>query len=139
MSEPVGLSLETQLRTALDQLAAVGARLAELTYDGVGDSGNVEELGAYGAEGPITLPEPLQSSLDDLAFRVLRWKKPGWELNEGSFGIVRFHVKERAVEVDHVWRREEGDSDWIELEQGDLFNGQDDMFCGSRKRALPLA
>jgi hypothetical protein len=139
MSERTEQSLETRLRTALDQLAVIGARMAELTYDDVGDSGHVEELRAFGAEGPITLPEPLQSRLDDLAFRVLQWKKPGWELNEGSFGIVRFYVDERAVEVDHVWRREEGDSDWIELEQGDLFDGQADAFCGLQGGALPLA
>ncbi len=120
-------ALEARIRKAIAALAKLGIAYVEVSYDGVGDSGSVDALKLFDkSEQPldVKLPADLDQELDAIAFALLGWWKPGWELNEGSYGLIRFHIRDLVAELDHWWRREESDPEWIELAQSDLFDEQ---------------
>ncbi len=120
-------ALEARIRKAIAALAQFATAYVEIGYDGVGDSGGIDALKLFDqSEQPldVKLPDDLAEELDTIAFALLGWWRPGWELNEGSYGLIRFHIRDLVAELDHWWRREESDPEWIELAQSDLFDEQ---------------
>lgn len=103
-----------------DALAAAGITTVLVTFDGYGDSGQVESIDARDAKGDVALPEatieiglpgevdatqhiamPLREAIEELAYDLLRETHAGWENNDGGFGDFTFDVAARTISLDH--------------------------------------
>lgn len=96
-------------------------------FDGYGDSGQIEGVTAFGADGaecplpdlpvtirkiyfgqdePETLSEPLAEAIETLAYAFLESTHGGWENNEGAFGEFVFDVAAGSITLDYNERFE---------------------------------
>lgn len=101
-----------------DALAAAGIAVVVVTFDGSGDSGQLEEVTTFDADdNPVELPggtvsatqvafdtqavataqETPRAVIEDLAYGVLEQKHLGWEDGDGAFGEFTFAVEDRTV------------------------------------------
>lgn len=106
-----------------------GAAIAKVIvrFDGSGDSGQVEEVTAFGEDGaerplpethvelqkisfgedaPTNLSEPLGEAIETLAYSLLQSSHGGWENNEGAYGEFTFDVAANLITLDHNERYE---------------------------------
>ncbi|SFC22447.1 hypothetical protein SAMN05428997_10521 [Bosea sp. CRIB-10] len=105
--------------TMLKSLAAADISEVELTYDGYGDEGHVEEIDAWNSSGdavdlnkycsagnPITseTKETLHDLCEEWLDSAITGNFPGWEINDGSRGVICIDVAEGKVTCDHSWR-----------------------------------
>ena len=110
----------------LDALAAADITSVVVTFDGCGDSGQIESIDALAGETVTDLPAvdveiatppfdgsgldrrmlPLAQAIEDLAYDLLRSTHCGWEINGGSFGEFTFNVGERSIQLDYNERIE---------------------------------
>jgi hypothetical protein len=117
----------TELRAGNKQallaaLAAAGVARLTVTFDGYGDSGQIESVEAVDAAGaavplpaeprvplraaiwdqaqPKDHPLPLREAVEWFAYDLLGSLHGGWEINEGSYGEVRFDVGAAAITLD---------------------------------------
>jgi hypothetical protein len=109
-------------RTALfDALVAAGVTMLVVTFDGYGDSGQIEAIEARDGGGEIALPEinvelavatfgdsepqrqtlGLREAIENLAYDCLRDTHPGWENSDGAYGDFTFDVASRLVRLDY--------------------------------------
>jgi hypothetical protein len=79
----------------LGPLREAGITHVYIHYDGCGDSGAIERI------DPQTIPEALQKALEEHAYNLL---PGGWEINEGSCGVIAIDVNKGHLVVDHKWR-----------------------------------
>ena len=103
-----------------DALAATGVATVIVTFDGYGDSGQIESIDAGNAEGVTPLPSveialaqpgkgdvtdhvstPIEQAIEELAYDLLRDTHAGWENNDGAFGEFTFDVAARTISLDH--------------------------------------
>ena len=109
-----------------DALAAADITCVVVTFDGVGDSGQIESVDARCGDRITELPSteveiatplwdsssldrrtlPLREALEDLAYALLEANHDGWEINEGAFGEFTFDVAERVIRLDYNERIE---------------------------------
>ena len=111
-----------QLKVAiLPRLQDAGIARVEISFDGCGDSGAVEEcacLDAAGAGIPcpdVTLlegeadsvdstgsaePQSLGQALEQLTYLALERHHPGWEINDGACGELVIDVAEATFVLD---------------------------------------
>ncbi len=104
-----------------DSLAAAGIENVIVTFDGYGDSGQIEGINAR--EGVQTIPLPsdrieiartawgspaierqtltVQEAIETLVFDFLRQVHSGWEINDGAYGDFTFDVAERTIKLDY--------------------------------------
>ena len=110
-------------------LSALGIAQVEITYDGCGDSGCIEEIVIYDAAGKRieTLPEtpvsvrlrdtvwqdgayqtrfaerqlPVREAIEQLGYNLLEEHFAGWELDEGSRGTITLDVRKRRGSIAH--------------------------------------
>lgn len=96
-------------------------------FDGYGDSGQIEGVTAFGADGtecplpdlpvtirkiyfgqdkPETLSEPLAEAIETLAYAFLESTHGGWENNEGAYGEFVFDVEAGTITLDYNERIE---------------------------------
>ncbi len=109
-------------KTALfDALGAGGVVSVVITFDGCGDSGQLEDITAYAGDAqPLGLPggtiafqeigfdaaEPSVTAmtvgdvLEKLAFDLLEETYGGWENNDGGYGEFTFDVAARSIGLD---------------------------------------
>lgn len=106
------------LKTSLfELLAARGIVLVTVTFDGCGDSGQIEDILAFDERGEVAVPEdrlasantdadaasradddePLKDVIESLAYDLLQSEHGGWENNEGAYGEFRFDVADRTI------------------------------------------
>ena len=110
----------------LDALAAAGISSVIVTFDGSGDSGQIEgvdaRIGETATEVPATAVEiasplwdgsgietrtlPLAEAIEQLAYDLLQDTHDGWENNEGAFGEFTFDVAEAMIRLDYNERFE---------------------------------
>ena len=109
----------------LAALAAAGVDTVEYNYEGMGDSGAVEQPDFFNAENKrieapvgdvniVTLAReggaleakvmPITEALEDLIYLALEANHPGWEINEGSFGTLRIEVAAGTMTLCHSHR-----------------------------------
>lgn len=90
----------------------------ELQYDGVGDSGCLEAPSFYAKDNkPVKTPEcdiaievfefgstlierrsmSLSEALERVAYDALEVFHPGWEINEGAYGVFKIEVSEGTM------------------------------------------
>lgn len=105
-------------------LAAADIELVLATFDGVGDSGQIEEVTASRSERPVDFPDVkikllqaswnsaapdateagLREAIETLCYDFLEEDHGGWENNEGAFGEFRLDVAARTVELEFHFR-----------------------------------
>jgi hypothetical protein len=106
-----------------DVLASAGVVTVLVTFDGYGDSGQIELITATGPDGEMTLPDLavsyaspgdltsedpvnrkqmlLSDAIETLCYDLLRSTHAGWENNDGAFGDFTFDVAARTISLDH--------------------------------------
>ena len=104
----------------LDALSAAGITDITATFDGEGDSGQIEDIIAYAGEAltalpgtPITLHQAqwnsddlglyestLHDAIETLCYDYLAQEHGGWENNEGAYGEFQFDVAARTIHLD---------------------------------------
>lgn len=112
--------------SVLAALAAAHITSVLVTFDGYGDSGQIESLEAKKGDATFDLPTmliawqefdaqtetaisseiALNEALERLVYDALRQTHCGWENNEGAFGEVRIEVGEGSVTLDYNQRFE---------------------------------
>ena len=113
----------TRNRTGLfDALAKVGITTVIVSFDGCGDSGQIENVAARIGDELVDLPSDavaianpeawgsaslldaessLTDLIDHLAFDFLAQTHSGWENNDGAYGEFTFDVATRTVTLDY--------------------------------------
>lgn len=102
-------------------LAAAGIVTVVVTFDGYGDSGQIESVDARDSHGDVALPEnlveiatapwdgsgalrqlvPVAEAIETLAYRFLEQTHCGWENNDGAYGEFTFDVAAQTITLDH--------------------------------------
>jgi hypothetical protein len=105
----------------LDALATVGITQVVVTFDGYGDSGQIEEVVARAENDEAALPavevrisaptwgcdhvetrtKPLAAAIEDFLYDTLADTHPGWENSDGACGTFTFDVAARSITLDH--------------------------------------
>ena len=103
-----------------DGLTAAGITHVTVTFDGAGDSGQIESIGAWSGENAVDFPateieyaaltwddpevEMRQLSLEDvveqLAYDFLSDTHGGWENNDGAWGEFCFDAAARCIHLE---------------------------------------
>ncbi|AGK59802.1 hypothetical protein HYPDE_40668 [Hyphomicrobium denitrificans 1NES1] len=122
VQERLQAELQPRNKAALfDALAAAGVTLVVVTFDGYGDSGQIENVEAKAGDAVIDMPigeiematavwdqaEPDRShisiadAIERLAYDFLTDTHCGWENNDGAYGDFTFDVAERTITLDY--------------------------------------
>jgi hypothetical protein len=103
-----------------DALAAAGVTHVIVSFDGYGDSGQIENVEAKADDAIVAVPaveieiaraewgqaEPkrsrisLANAIEAVAYDCLEAKHSGWEDNEGAYGEFTFDIAARTVTLD---------------------------------------
>ena len=89
---------------SLDEVSN-GKNEIEVTYEGSGDSGYIEDTMSNG--------ENIPAVVQDWCYRALENLHGGWEINEGSRGNFTFTLSPRQVELSHIFFIQEHKSDTL--------------------------
>jgi hypothetical protein len=110
--------------SVFDALATTGITRVNVTFDGEGDSGQIEEIAflrdgiaqpipeiqiqlhsvAYGNQETAISQCPLGEAVKDLCYDYLSQEHGGWENNDGAYGEFIFNIAERTVELEFSGR-----------------------------------
>lgn len=86
-------------------LLSAGVLRVEITYDGIGDSGQIESvqyIGRTGAEiNPFGPTASLKEEIQDLFYDLLEIRFAGWENNDGAYGDFSWELSEDAMNQTH--------------------------------------
>ena len=117
-------------KTAIfDALARAGITIVTVSFDGCGDSGQIESIDAFAGDAPAELPseqielaEPasdggrpeqssfsLRDAVEKLAYDFLEETHDGWENNDGAYGEFTFDVASRTITLAYNERHMESD------------------------------
>jgi hypothetical protein len=112
--------LRLQNKTAVfDALAAAGVATVTVSFDGYGDSGQIERLEVEGAVDalpgatieiatpvwgelePQRQSMPVADAIEKLIYDFLGSAHDGWEDNDGAYGEFTFDVADRTISLDY--------------------------------------
>jgi hypothetical protein len=102
-------------------LAAAGVTTVVVSFDGYGDSGQIEDIGAKAGDDPAEFPDEkieilspiwgsaetkrethtVEEAIEHMAYAFLRQTHEGWENNDGAYGEFVFDVAERTISLDY--------------------------------------
>jgi hypothetical protein len=115
------LRLITEMRPAnkaalCDALTQAGISVVEVTFDGSGDSGQIETVEARAGDTPAELPpEPIEFAepdehgdarrtmltpaecIEKFVYDLLEETHSGWEINDGAYGEFTFDVEAKTI------------------------------------------
>jgi hypothetical protein len=103
-------ALPTRKATILAALEAAGIALVLITYDGEGDSGQIETITAMDAAGhpqpdslkaEVSPGKSLESELDDFVWDILDAYHGGFENDGGGLGEIVINAAAGTVVLDH--------------------------------------
>ncbi len=100
-------------------LRHVGITRVEVSFDGSGDSGQIEGIAAFNGGGEVLLPDltlsyndipynqltPIQHDtklsevLEYLSYQALNFDLQGWENNNGAHGTITFDVEAEMIDL----------------------------------------
>jgi hypothetical protein len=103
-----------------DGLLAAGITHVTVTFDGAGDSGQIESIGAWSGETAVEFPETeiayaaltwdnpevemrklsLEDVVEQLAYDFLSDTHCGWENNDGAWGEFCFDAAARCIHLE---------------------------------------
>jgi len=112
-----------------DALAAAAITTVVVTFDGYGDSGQIENIEIKAGEEIVALRPgnieiaravwgsckidrqtmTIEDAVEALAYALLGDSHGGWENNDGAYGEFTFDVAERTITLDYNERRTESD------------------------------
>ncbi len=104
------LTTEPAIRAELLQL---GVAHVHAEYDGVGDSGQIEQISYLDGSDPaqaITVGEPTNERVEALLYALLNLRHGGWENNDGASGSFRWELVDGTIEHEHHQRYNESDT-----------------------------
>ena len=104
-----------------DALAAAGVTLIVVSFDGYGDSGQIENVEVKAGDTVVAMPEStieiaeavwdqpvpnrttisIADLIERLVYDLLTDTHCGWENNDGAYGDFTFDVAERTVTLDY--------------------------------------
>ena len=106
-----------------DVLAAAGVVTVVVTFDGYGDSGQIESIDGRDAHGEVAVPKDevtiasatwdaeveqrtvtCREAIEQLAYDRLNATYGGWENNDGAFGEFTFDVAARSINLEYNGR-----------------------------------
>jgi hypothetical protein len=117
-------------KTALfDALATANITAVVVTFDGYGDSGQIENIEAKAGDEIVTLPPgaieiarpvwgsndidrrslSIHDAIEALVYSFLGQTHDGWENSDGAYGDFTFDVADRTITLDYNERRMESD------------------------------
>lgn len=105
--------------TVFDALAAAGVTHLTVTFDGEGDSGQIEDIHTLSGERVVDVPstlivthavavdreivttrqQELRDAIEDLCYALLEEKQAGWEDGDGAYGEFQFDVSDRTIHL----------------------------------------
>ena len=109
-------------KTALfDALAAAGVTHVVVSFDGYGDSGQIENVEVKAGDTVVAMPEgtieiaeavwdqsepnrstvSIADEIEHLVYDLLNDTHCGWENNDGAYGDFTFDVAERTITLDY--------------------------------------
>jgi hypothetical protein len=90
-----------------DGLMAVGITHVTVTFDGSGDSGQIESIGAWAGETAVDFPATeipyaalTWDVVEQLAYDFLSDTHGGWENNDGAWGEFCFDAAARCIHLE---------------------------------------
>lgn len=86
------------------ELLALGLTHVQADYDGVGDSGQIDEISFRDETEPgrfVPICDPLHQQVEDLLYALLNLRHGGWENNDGAFGSFRWNLADGSLEHEH--------------------------------------
>ena len=103
-----------------EALAAAGITELTIDFDGEGDSGQIDGVGARAGDTPVTVPATpitlqqaqwnsdelhtvdtlLEDAIETLCYAYLAQEHEGWENNDGAYGLFEFDVAARTIHLD---------------------------------------
>jgi hypothetical protein len=107
-----------------DALAAAGIAVVVVTFDGYGDSGQIENIEVQGETTDLPATEiefasvswdsmeisrdqlGVREAVEALVYELLRQTHCGWENNAGAYGEFTFDVADRTITLDYNERCE---------------------------------
>lgn len=112
--------VEPNKRALFAVLAPAGITRVTVTFDGGGDSGQIEAVDAFCGEETAALPDgevtlsrrsyrsddveqvtlSVPEAIEDLCYALLGQEHGGWENNEGGYGEFVFDVIADTIELD---------------------------------------
>lgn len=123
-------SIRPENKTAVfDALAQAGITSVEVTFDGYGDSGQIEDVSAkigdkdaplpavsvevaradWGSPDIMRVTHPMPQAIEQLAYDFLRETHEGWENNAGAYGDFYFDVTARTITLNYNERFEDSE------------------------------
>lgn len=111
-------------------LSAAGITSIDVSFDGYGDSGQIESIDAKADAADAPLPEatvtlriigwrdtdptertlPIREAIEHFVYDCLGQTHGGWENNEGAFGTFVFDVADQSITLDYNQRFEDVES-----------------------------
>ena len=105
----------------LQALADAGITLVVVSFDGYGDSGQIENVESQRGDTVVTLPAieidwlrtdwtteqnqheraSLRHAIETVVYDCLEETHQGWEINDGAYGEVTFDIAERTITLDY--------------------------------------
>jgi hypothetical protein len=100
-----------------DALTAAGITSVTVSFDGAGDSGQIDDVHCEGSEAdilqihitirsndwgcePIDESTTLYSGIESLCYGYLEQEHGGWEINDGAFGDFTLDVANRTIHLE---------------------------------------
>jgi hypothetical protein len=114
--------LQPQNKAALfDALTAAGVTHVVVSFDGYGDSGQIENIEVKAGDATVAMPQAeiqiaravwdqagperslvsVADAIERLAYDLLEQTHGGWEDNDGAYGDFTFDVAARTVTLDY--------------------------------------
>lgn len=104
-----------------DALAAAGLTLVVVSFDGYGDSGQIENVEVKAGDAVVPMPEgtieiaeavwgqrepdrtavSIADLIERLVYDLLTDTHTGWENNDGAYGDFTFDVAEQTITLDY--------------------------------------
>src|SRR5580658_1967264 len=101
-------NVRKHLPVAAEQLKAAGVARVDISYDGCGDSGQIEDVRYFDANrkmmelpGTLTITE---DALRELFYDLLETRHAGWENNDGAFGEFEWDLNADTLKHSHSER-----------------------------------
>jgi hypothetical protein len=102
-------------------LAAAGITAVIVSFDGYGDSGQIENIEPFNGNDPAQLPDAaigyqkpawgkteieqtsfaIHEVIETMAYELLSQTHCGWENNDGAYGEFTFDVSEQTITLDY--------------------------------------
>lgn len=98
------LASESVIRS---ELRTLGVVTVEAQYDGIGDSGQIDEIKYLDGSNPaqsISVGDETHERVETLLYALLSLRHSGWENDDGAYGSFSWDLEEELLEHVHHQR-----------------------------------